>query len=103
MKSRFSVLEVIALAVGCVLLVIGAVGLEAVMTAKPEQPKGVKQQTLPLTQDEIESDPALRDAVNKQLNQPSESASPQNMQAPAPQSTDTVPQAAQQDLQNTGN
>ncbi|HSW81163.1 MAG TPA: hypothetical protein VLG40_02085 [Candidatus Saccharimonas sp.] len=100
MKSR---LEVIALAIGCVLLVIGAVGLEAVMTAKPEQPKGVKQQTLPLTQDEIQSDPALRDAVNKQLNQPSDTPSPQGAQAPTPQSTDTVPQAAQQDLQNTGN
>lgn len=82
----FSPREITALVLGGLLLTIGVVGV--LQRPAPDTPtNAVKQQTIPMSMDDFKDDPAIQEAIQKQLGGQSGAAqTPQKQHSQSPQS-----------------
>jgi hypothetical protein len=95
----FSPIERVAIVVGGLLLVVGVAG---VLQRQPQDmpDAGVKQQTIPMSIDDFKGDPAIQDAIQKQLGgQGGAAPTPQEQHAQSPQATGGSLQAPAGDVQ----
>lgn len=83
-RPRFTLAESLALAAGGVFLVVGIVGiLQRPDTSLPDT--SVKQQNIPMTLDDFKGDPAIQNAIQKQLGGNQQQTAPQEQQTQSPQ------------------
>lgn len=96
--AQFNRIEIAALAVGFALLVTGVFSLA--QSQRAPAATGVKEQSIPMTLQDFQGDPAIQNAIQKQLGgDQSQAQTPQATQGPSPQSAGADLQAATSDLQ----
>lgn len=96
---RLSLAERLAITAGGVFMVVGIVGLlQRPDTSVPVT--DVKQQSIPMTMEDFKDDPAIQNAIQKQLGGQSPAApTPQEQHTQSPQATGTSPQTPAGNLQ----